>query len=246
MSCANSCIFPIHSGYLRGVDVIDQISITYNGLSQSLEWLKHGFKMHFPENALPPGIDDCQVLIKASFSGQFNFPRDTELISGIYWISSQHIFTRPVTVEIQHCIQKDIYRPSSLTYIVTKCSQKSLPYQFKTLDGGVFSPSSQYGSIDLTRFSGLAISSHQTHVRSYCARLYYNSSGIHGWEVYFTIMWNLELHIAVSVFSNEVQGINSIFILLLLELVHVMKCIYLHYRLLMPSTLLPLVVLTRR
>ena len=223
MSCANSCMSPTvlsHSGYLRGVDVIDQISITYNGFSQSLEWLKHGFKMHFPENALPPGIDDCQVHIKASFSGQFNFPRDTELISGIYWISSQHIFTRPVTVEIQHCVQKDIYRPSSLTYIVTKCSQKSLPYKFKTLDGGVFSPSSQYGSTDLTRFSGLAISSHQTHVRSYCARLYYNSSGIHGWDVYFTIMWNLELHIAVSIFSNEVQGINSIFVLLLLELVH--------------------------
>ena len=99
-------------------------------------------------------MDDCQVLIKASFSGQFNFPRDTELISGIYWISSQHnyIFTLPVTVEIQHCVPKDLYHPSSLTYIVAKCSPKNLPYQFKTLDGGVFSPSSQYGSIDLTRF----------------------------------------------------------------------------------------------
>lgn len=221
-------MFPFHSshsGYLRGVDVIDQISFTYIGQSQSLEWLNHGFKMHFPENALPPGVDNCQVLIKASFSGQFNFPRDTELISGIYWISSQHIFTRPVTLEIQHCVHTDLYHPSSLTYIVAKCSQKNLPYRFKTLDGGVFSPSSQYGSIDLTRFSGLAISSHQPHVRSYCARLYYNSSGTHSWDVYFAIMWNLELHIAVSIFSNKVQGIASIFytsILRLFSSIHVL------------------------
>ena len=34
---------------------------------------------------------------------------------------------------------------------------------------------------------------------SYCARLYYCSSGMHSWKVYFTITWDLELHLAVSI-----------------------------------------------
>ena len=35
--------------------------------------------------------------------------------------------------------------------------------------------------------------------KSYCARLYYCSCGVHSWEVDFVITWDLELHIAVSI-----------------------------------------------
>ena len=115
---------------------------------------------------------------------------------------------RPVTIEIQHCATKPEYS-SHLTFVVTKCTQEDLPYKFKILKGGVFSPSSQYGSIELTHFSGLGaafqlpkqnpgLSDHLPEVRSYRARLYYSTSDVNGWEVYFAIMWNLELHIAVS------------------------------------------------
>ena len=206
---------PLHLGYLRGVEVIDHITFTYTGKAQSFEWLNHGFKMHFQENALPPEVDECRVHIKASLSGQFNFPRDAELVSGLYWLSSRHVFTRPVTVEIQHCAQEDAQQQSRLTYIVARCSQEELPYQFKTLEGGVFSPSSRYGTISLTHFSGLAIASQplprqslmqrlsrkvrHTHEKTYCAKLYYSSSSVHSWQVYFVIMWDLELHISVSI-----------------------------------------------
>ena len=206
---------PLYSGYLRGVKVIDHITFTYAGKAQSFEWLNHGFKINFPENALPPGVDECRVHIKASLSGQFDFPRDTELVSGLYWLSCRHVFTRPVTVEIQHCVQIQPQHQSNLMFIVAKCSQEDLPYQFKTLEGGVFSPSSPYGSINLTHFSGLAIASqplqrqsllpkfsrkvHCTQGKSYCSRLYYSSGGINSWEVFFVIMWDLELHISVSI-----------------------------------------------
>ena len=199
---------PLPLGYLRGVEVTDHITFTYTGKAQSFEWLNHGFKMHFPENAFPPEVDECRVYIKASLSGQFDLPRDAELVSGMYWLSSRHVFTRPVTLEIQHCVQ-DLQQQSSLTYVVASCSQEELPYQFKTLEGGVFAPNTQYGSINLTHFSGLAIASQprprqsckacNPQVRSYCSRLYYSSSGIHSWEVFFVIVWNLELHIAVSI-----------------------------------------------
>ena len=162
-------------------------------------------------------MNECRVHVKASLSGQFDFPRDAELVSGLYWLSSRHVFTRPVTVDIQHCAQDDLLQQSRLTYIVASCSQEELPYQFNTLEGGVFSPSSRYGTISLTHFSGLAITSQprprqslvqkfsrkvrHTEVRSYCSRLYYSSSGINSWEVFFVIMWNLELHITVSIFN---------------------------------------------
>ena len=38
-----------------------------------------------------------------------------------------------------------------------------------------------------------------SNVTSYCARLYYSSNDNLSWEIYFAIMCNSELHIAVSI-----------------------------------------------
>ena len=208
---------PPTAGYLRSVVVLGHISFIYTGRAQSFEWLNHGFKIHFPENALPSEVSECRLHVKASLSGQFQFPEDTELISGIYWIATPHKFTKSVTIDIQHCLSKT--DPSSLTFIIAKCTQDDLPYHFNVLNGGIFAPSSRHGSISLIHFSGFGVASraprrpsliqrlaHRRHqvdseisnMKSYCARLYYRSSGILSWEVYFAIMCNLELHIAVS------------------------------------------------
>ena len=208
---------PSFTGYLRGVEVSDHTSFTYTGRAQSFMWLDRGFKLHLPEGALLPEVNECRVHVKASLSGQFQFPEDAELVSGIYWIATPHVFTKPVTVEIQHC-SSGTDHPSSLTYIVAKCTQEDLPYKFNTLNGGVFAPSSRYGSIDMTHFSGVGIATqsprrpsliqrlvhrhpqheHESNTKSYCARLYYSSSGILSWEVYFAIMLDLDLHVSVS------------------------------------------------
>ena len=211
--------FPCVVGYLRGADVIGDTSFIYTGQAQSFQWLNHGFKLHFPENALPSDVNECQVHIKVSPSGQFQFPENTELVSSIYWIATPHEFTKPVTVEIEHCVSMTDNLPS-LTYIIAKCTQEVLPYNFSILNGGEFASSSRYGSISLTHFSGLGIASRSpqhlsliqrpvyrhpqvepelSNVKSYCARLYYSSSDNFSWEIYFTIMWNLEFHIAVSI-----------------------------------------------
>lgn len=199
----------------------------------SFEWNKFGFKLHFPENALE--ANDCCVEVKASFSGQFLFPEGTELISGVYWITCSHKFVKPVTVEIQHCAAKPEYS-SSLTFIYAKCNQEDLPYQFKKLTGGVFSPNSQYGSIKLKHFSGLGVAYHcrslmqgpvsRTHQpRSYCLQLYYSSTNTHCWEFCFTITWNLKLHIQVSVQCF----IDSVFLRLgLLKILYHTKQVYLY------------------
>ena len=33
--------------------------------------------------------------------------------------------------------------------------------------------------------------------KSYCARIYYSSSGTNSWDVYFVVMRNLDLHVSV-------------------------------------------------
>ena len=248
-------------GYLRSVEILGHTSFTYTGRAQSFEWVDHGFKIHFPENALPSDVDECRVHVTASLSGQFQFPEDTELVSGIYWIAAPHEFTKPITIDIQHCSARTVH-PSSLTYIVAKCTQEDLPYKFNPLSGGVFAPSSRYGSISLTHFSGLGIASRSPRrpslmqrlvrrrpqdeseiadVKSYCARLYYRSRGILSWEVYFAIMWDLELHVAVSPFCCSM--ISAVYVKLSINFL-----VVLNHRLLMPSTLelLPQWVLTRR
>ena len=151
----------LHSDYLRGVEVIGHTSFIYNGSAQSFEWIGYGFKMHLPENALPPGAEICEIHVKASLSGQFQFPERMELVSGIYWISAPYKFAKPITIEIQHCSAREEHAQHllSLTYVVAECTQDDLPYNFKILNGGVFSPSSRYGSINLTQSTGLGITS---------------------------------------------------------------------------------------
>ena len=209
MGCCSPYLLFIHLpssilGYLRGVEVIDHTSFTYTGQAKSFDWVNHGFKLHLPEKALPPEVEECDIHVKVSLSGQFQFPDGSDVISGIYWIFTPHVFIQPVTVEIQHCIQ--FFSPEdsdNLTFVVAKCSQKNLPYQFKILEGGVFYPHSTYGSIQLTQFSGFgAIRRDKKHTRtrkSYCAKLYYIPKNSAGWDVDFVITLNTELHMSVSI-----------------------------------------------
>ena len=85
-------------------------------------------------------------------------PPDCELLSAVYWVYSPHKFTKPLTVEIQHCaVLSSDQQSLELSFISTKCTQKELPYVFKVRDGGVFSPHSSYGGLALTQFSGFGI-----------------------------------------------------------------------------------------
>ena len=191
------CCDSFHSGILHNVEVVKCTSFTYTGRDHKLENI--GFKMHIPDNALPTEVDECQVHVESSVHGQFQFPRETELISGVYWITNAHRFTKPITVEIQHCAKPEHLQ--HLTFVVAKHAQENLPYEFTTLDGGVFPSGSQYGRIELTQFSGLAIIKKMLGLtsKSYCGKLYYRSSAIQIWEVHFVIVPNTKINIHVSI-----------------------------------------------
>ena len=113
----------------------------------SFEWKGHGLRLHVPKDSLPADMGKCRINIRASLSGQFQFPEDSDLLSPVFLILTPCKFAEPVTLEIQHCAYQDEAMLSSLNFVSAKCSQKELPYNFRQLDGGVFTTHSSYGSI---------------------------------------------------------------------------------------------------
>ena len=142
----------------RGAEIVAQTTFTLSQESHNLQFEGYGFKLHVPEGSLPAEVSEAKLNVQVSLSGQFRMPPDCELISAVYWVYSPHKFTKPLTVEIQHCaVLSSDQQCSQLTFVSTKCTQKELPYMFKTRDGGVFSHHSSYGSLSLTQFSGFGV-----------------------------------------------------------------------------------------
>ena len=163
------------------------------------EWEGYGLKLHVQEGSLPTGMEECKVNIRVSLSGQFQLPEDSDLLSPVFWILAPCKFTKPVTLEIQHCaLREDETVLSELAFISALCSQKDLPYRFKQLDGGVFTMHSFYGSIQLSHFSAKAIAGRKTTPRLYCAHLYHTIEQIYDWRFCLVITQDLPVFNTVS------------------------------------------------
>ena len=159
----------------------------------SFEWVGYGLRLSISKDSLPTDMEECRINIKASLSGLFELPEDSELLSPVFWISALCKFKNPVKLEIQHCASRNEASFSDLNFISTKCSQKTLPYTFKQLDGGRFPADSSYGSIQLSHFSGVGVSGRKRTPRSYCAQIYYTiKEEAYDWRVYFVITKDLD------------------------------------------------------
>ena len=142
---------------------------------------------------------ECRLDIKAGLTGQFKFEGETELVSAVYWLYSPVKFFHSLTVEIQHCLKPTAV--SGLRFVIAKCTQEEMPYTFKTLQRGMFTPLSSYGSIALSHFSIVGVTSESGADIQYCSRLYYMGSKV-DWKVHFVITKDLEAFITVSNFMG--------------------------------------------
>ena len=153
-------------------------------------------KLHIPEGAVPAEHTECRVDIKVGLIGQFRIPDELQLVSCIYWLRGrQRPFLNPVTLEIEHCASlQDSSQSASLQFVVAKCSQPDLPYQFRVLEKGTFVPQSSYGSIQVSQFSffGITISRRFSRPPQYYSALFYIQKGLHWWLVDFVITLNLK------------------------------------------------------
>ena len=181
------------TGFINGVEVIEETEFTVFTQGDSFEWSGYGLRLYVPKDSLPASVEECRINIKASFSGQFRLPEDSDLLSPVFWISASCKFTQSVTLEIQHCaLREDETALSGLTFVSAKCSQKDLPYRFTQVEGGVFTTHSSYGSIQLSHFSGFGVTGRKRTPQSYCAHLYHTMKQMYDWRYYFVITQDLE------------------------------------------------------
>ena len=178
--------------------MIGETSFTVPNQGAAFEWEGYGLKLHVPDHSLPGDMEEAVINIRASVSGQFQLLENSDLLSPVFWISAPCKFTKPVTLEIQHCALRDETVLSYLNFVSAKRSQEDLPYRFKQLDGGVFSKHSSYGSILLTHFCGMGVAGSKDTPRLYCAHLYHTMKHLHDWRFYLAITRDLEAQITVS------------------------------------------------
>ena len=189
---------------LPGVEECGQTSVVISSSQgQLVDW--NGLKMHINEGSLPEDIDQCTIYIKASLAGEYEIPKNSSLVSAVFWLrcEPQCTFTKPITVEIQHCSTKQDL--SRLKIVRAFCSQKHLPYNFKPLVGCRFNADTSYGAVEVNGFSGVGVVDESSiSERKYYSQLFYRSYLNHqqGHEIHIIFAWNTEPHINVSYSSN--------------------------------------------
>ena len=195
----NNHSFRIPRGFETFAETSFNISDSH---SHSFEWQRYGLKMHIPEGAVTAEHTECTVDIKVGLAGQFSIPDDLQLVSCIYWLRGpQRPFLKPVTLEIEHCASlQDSSQSESLRFVVAKCSQPELPYQYRELRKGTFLPQSSYGSIQVSQFSvfGIGILKKFWWLSQYYSTLFYIQKGLNWWHVDFVIALYLEASLEVS------------------------------------------------
>ncbi|XP_064384700.1 uncharacterized protein LOC135333630 isoform X1 [Halichondria panicea] len=191
---------------LPGVEAVAHTHVIITNSSQTFLWDGYGFKLHIPQNSLPPGVDQCRLDIKASVAGNYQFPNNLQLVSGVFWVRPHPSgpFQQLLTVEIQHCAK--MTSSTKLSFVRARCSQESLPYTFKQLEGrgSSFTEHSSYGSLELNQFSGLAVTGEDVE-RKYIASLYYFGSELHSREIHFIVNWNDEIHRSCVIEESPVK-----------------------------------------
>ena len=189
------CVVSLTTG-LPGVEVCAETTVLVTNNPQSFIWKSYGLKLHIPQGCLPQDIPQCQIAIKASLAGQYEFPENSHLVSAVFWLRCVPLctFTKKLSLEIDHCAKLD--NTSRLSIVRAVCSQEHLPYTFKRL-GGTFNQHSSSGTIELSGFSGVAATQGDSEEREYCAMLYYLIIG-HELLIHFVVTWNTKCHITVS------------------------------------------------
>ena len=113
----------------------------------SLPWENYGFRLHCPEGAVSK---DTILDVTAQINGDFKVPEGTVLVSAVYAISVSKPLLKPLTIELQHCV--DLKNTDQTSYLKFVRAPQESPYQFSIIDGGLFSENSRYGSIKCAQF----------------------------------------------------------------------------------------------
>ena len=119
-----------------------------------IPWDGYGFKLLCPKGAV---TKVTEVAVTALVSGPFIIPKGTMLVSAVYAISVSKPLLKPLTVELQHCVNlKNTGQTERLKFV--RASLKSeQAFHFNFVEGGSFNVGGRYGSIERDQFCGMGI-----------------------------------------------------------------------------------------
>ena len=142
---------------IRGIIPAGDTRFLLRGSSQPqfFNWEKYGISLSAPKGILPQS-ETCVVAITALAGGEFEFPEGSVLVSAVYVISISKPLQEPLTINMQHCVALETPKQcNSLHFVRAQLNNGTPPYIFEALQiqGGYFTPGSQYGSISSTEFS---------------------------------------------------------------------------------------------
>ena len=203
------CLYSIYiagDSQLSGIDICGETICEITNFAQSFEWEEFGLKLFIGKGTLPEGIDRCIVRIKASLAGQYQFPEDVHLVSGIFLLSCEPVckFAKSVVLELEHCAKSA--NPSKLCFVRAVCTQKTLPYTFKKI-GGQFPEGGRTGTIKLNGFSMYGAGQEGPCQREYGTTVFHffhqKSVSNYCLKIDVVLTWNTRSHLNVSV-SNDI------------------------------------------
>ena len=192
-----------------GIEVVAETEFKVHSEGSTLEWKGYGLRLHTPAHT--GSEEDHRISVKASLGGQYKLPKDMELLSPVFWISSPSNVNilKSVTMELQHCASRyeveeeeeeegDGSMLADLSFVSAKPSpsEDQLPYLFKPQEGGVFTCHSSYGSIQLTQhahFYGVGVAGRKMTPRCYCAHVFCAGQGSYDWRFYIVITRDLDV-----------------------------------------------------
>ena len=124
--------------------------------AQSFYWEEYGLRLHSSQNTIY-STDRCEVAINVLVGGHFKFPKETMLASALYIVSVTKPLLKPLTLEIQHCVNIQTQAQANRLYFIRAPLTSTLPYEFTLVDGGEFYPRNRYGSIKCDHFHAIGI-----------------------------------------------------------------------------------------
>ena len=150
------------SDHLCGVHIAEKKLFYIQGNeAQSFYWEEYGLRLHSPQNTISLS-DTCEVAITVLVGGHFKFPKGTVLASAVYTISIAKPLLKPLTLEIQHCVNLQTQAQANhLHFVRASLTPSTLPYKFTLLDGGQFYAGNRYGSITRGHFCAIGIVAEQ-------------------------------------------------------------------------------------
>ena len=195
-----SVVFSGYNSFL-GVEVVSEVELVVTNEGMNFQWKDHGFKLHVPENALPESISEYSVNIRVSLAGQFELPEGYELVGAVYWVKTPGKFTKPITIEVQHCA--NFSDPKQLCFVSTGHAKTSIPYKFKVIDEGKFTLGNNYGALSTTHFCGIGVAKKvepNEYSCQYCAQVYFTVKNLKDYWYYchFVVTKDLEICFTVS------------------------------------------------